>query len=121
MKRRGFAIWLVAVASFLLDAGSVPRDRDIVIRSHVIRLEPDRGIPGDIVTALGEQLDRTRVEELYLTDGSCTALVTIVQQNEVAIRFRIPTHIPSGRYRVVLLLAGRYSRGVEQTVVLTVL
>ena len=121
MKRRGFTIRLVTVGAFLLVAGSVARDSEILMRSRVIRLEPDTGRPGDVITALGEQLDRTRVEELYLTDGSCTALVNIVQQNEVLIRFRIPAHVPSGRYRVVLLPAGRYSRGVEQAVVLTIL
>ncbi len=121
MKLRAIAICAGAVTSLLLAGGSFYRDPGVAARSQVIRLEPDTGRPGDIITAFGEHLDRARVEELFLTDGERTALVTIVQQNEVSIRFRIPSRLASGRYRVVLQPVGRYTRGVEQQVVLTVL
>lgn len=119
MKFHRIAISAIVLASFALISGSYYRDPSG--RSRVIRLEPDTGRPGDVITAFGGQLDRTRVEELYLTDGECTALVTIVQQNEVSIQFRIPAKLASGRYRVVLLPPGRYSPGVEQQVILTVM
>jgi hypothetical protein len=121
MKLRGIAILFGAVASLLLAAGSFYRDPGVGARSRIIRLEPDTGRPGDVITAFGEQLDRPRVEDICLTDGERTALVTIIQQNDVSIRFRIPAKLASGRYKVVLVIAGRYYHGIEQQVILTVL
>jgi hypothetical protein len=89
-------------------------------RSRVLRLDPEAGSPGDLVTAYGEGLDRSRVADLLLTNGERTALVNIVQQNEVSIRFRIPRMLAKGRYTLILCF-GSCRQSVEQPVTLIVL
>src|SRR5262245_37709845 len=100
MRISKIAIWLVLVTFLAFCGGGF--SGDTLVRSRILRLDPDTGRPGDIIVAYGEQLDQSRVEELLLTNRNCTALVTIIQQNEVSIRFRIPAHLPAGRYTVVI-------------------
>ena len=121
MKTRRIAICFVVVESFLLSAGGSRSGPGTPSRSCIVRVEPDAGRPGDLITAYGGQLDQARVQDLLLTDGERSALVTIVQQNEVSIRFRIPARLSPGLYRVVILPSGRNSHGIEQSVTLRVL
>src|SRR5687768_10141093 len=121
MKTWRIGICFVVVTLFALCASVIPSEAGTPSHSRVFRLEPDSGRPGDIITAYGEQLGSARIQELLLTDGECTSLVTIIQQNEVSIRFRIPARLAPGRYKVVILPSGRYPQGVEQQVVLRVL
>ena len=71
-------------------------------RPSIVRLEPDSGKPGDTITAYGTSLDSSTVENIYLTDGTVTALVNIIEQNVTSLRFRIPTMLEKGRYTVVI-------------------
>ena len=79
-----------------------------------------RDKPGDTITAYGTSLDSSTVENLYLTDGTVTALVNIIEQNVMSIRFRIPTMLEKGRYTVVVRPAARYATALAQPVSLTV-
>jgi hypothetical protein len=89
-------------------------------RPSIVRLEPDSGKPGDTITAYGRSLDSSTVENIYLTDGTVTALVNIIEQNVTSIRFRIPTMLERGRYTVVVRPAARYATALAQPVSLTV-
>lgn len=86
----------------------------------IVSLEPDRGSPGDVITAYGESLDGSEVDNLSLTDGTVTSVVYIIEQNVTSIRFRIPAMLESGSYAVVIHPPGRYARALEQLVTLTV-
>ena len=121
MQIRRIALWFIAVVLFALCASVIRSDPGVPAGSRILRLDPDSGKPGDMISAYGDQLDQSKVEALLLSDGECAALVTIVQQNQVMIRFRIPAQLPSGRYRLVIQPVGRYAHGIEQQVTLLVL
>src|SRR5262245_40075425 len=119
IPRIGF--WSIALILSGLGATVMRSDSGVPVGSRILRLDPDSGRPGDIISAYGEQLDESKVEALFLSDGECTALVSIAQQNQEMIRFRIPAMLPSGRYRRVIQPVGRHSHGIEQQVTLRVL
>jgi len=119
MLSRRFKLWLLTIAIATVFA-SVFLAGTVSTRSSIVRLEPDSGSPGDVIIAYGVNLDSSRVEDLSLTDGNGHALVTIVQQSETSIRFRIPAMLTKGRYTLVIHPAGRYTTSIEQPVTLTV-
>ncbi len=121
MKNRRIGLFSIAVILLVLGTTVTRSDPGVTVQSRILRLDPDAARPGEIISAYGEQLDESKVEALFLSDGECTAIVTILQQNQVMIRFRIPAMMPSGKYTLLLRPAGRYSRNIEQQVILRVL
>jgi len=87
---------------------------------RISALEPDGGRPGDVITAHGHSLDRSRVEDLSLTAQERYLLVHILDQEETLIRFRIPASATPGRWTIVIHPVGKYSSGLQQPVTLTV-
>ena len=86
--------------------------------SKLVSVEPDTGKAGDAAVAKGENLEKAKIGELYLTDGSKDIKAVITEQSEGEIKFKIP-NTPAGRYRLMLLTANKASM-IEQPVVLTV-
>ena len=119
MPQRRFSFWFFAVilafvlASILL-AGAAS------VRSTISRLDPNYGRPDDLITAYGEHLGANNVADLSLTDERCYALVNITEQSETTIRFRIPSMLEKGDYKVLIHPVGRYTTSIEQRVTLTV-
>ena len=81
-------------------------------------MEPETGKVGDVVTAKGENLDKTKVGEIYLTDGAKDYKGTITEQSDTEIKFKVPK-VEAGRYRLMLLTANKASM-IEQPVMFTV-
>jgi IPT/TIG domain len=81
-------------------------------------LEPDTGKTGDMISVKGENLDKKSTGDLFLTDGSKDTKVSIAEQSETEIKFKIP-QIKPGRYHLAILTANKASI-IEQPVVLTV-
>lgn len=86
--------------------------------SRVASVEPDTGKAGDAVVAKGENLDKGKIGELYLTDGKNDVKVSMEAQSAEEIRFKIP-QCAAGRYHLMILTANKASM-IEQPVVLTV-
>ncbi len=86
--------------------------------SKLVSVEPDTGKVGDSVSAKGENLDKSKIGELYLTDGKNDVKAKITEQSESEIKFTVPK-IEAGRYRLMLLTAKKDSM-IEQPVVFTV-
>jgi hypothetical protein len=86
--------------------------------SKLVSVEPDSGKAGDAAVAKGENLAKSKIGELYLTDGTKDVKAVITEQSEGEIKFKIPT-APAGRYRLMLLTANKASM-IEQPVVITV-
>ena len=86
--------------------------------SKLVSVEPESGKEGDVASAKGENLDKTKICDIYLTDGSKDLKAVITEQNEGEIKFKIPK-AAAGRYRLMLLTANKSSM-IEQPVVLTV-
>jgi len=108
----GFASLLIALAlsPALVSFAGFPK---------VTNVEPEAGKVGDIVSAKGENLDKSSVAEAYLTDGSHDTKVEITEQTGAQIKFKVPQNIKAGRYRILMLTADKKSL-VEQPVVFTV-
>jgi hypothetical protein len=81
-------------------------------------VDPDTGKTGDMISAKGENLGKTYMSEMYLTDGQKDTKVTIDRQSDGEVQFKVPT-IKPGRYRLAILTANKASM-IEQPVVLTV-
>lgn len=83
-------------------------------------VDPDSGKRGDTVGAAGESIDKSKVEELYLTDGTNDFKVLIVEQSDALIKFKIPEKIKAGRYNLMIKTKGPDAKLLEQPVRLTV-
>jgi hypothetical protein len=86
--------------------------------SRVASVEPDTGKVGDEASAKGENLAKSKIGELYLTDGKNDVKAAIIEQSDTEIKFKIPK-IEPGRYRLMLVTAKKDSM-IEQPVVITV-
>jgi len=98
----GFAIVLCAYQAF-------PRCTSV---------EPDTAKSGDSISAKGENLGKSSIAELYLTDGQKDFRVAIAEQSDTELKFKVP-QVKAGRYHLAILTANRASM-IEQPVVLTV-
>jgi hypothetical protein len=81
-------------------------------------VDPDTAKTGDTVSISCENADKTKVADVYLTDGKDDTKVAVMERTEDKIKFQVPS-IKPGRYHVALLTANKASM-IEQPVVLTV-
>ena len=81
-------------------------------------VDPDTAKTGDTVNITCENVNKTTVADLYLTDGKDDTKIAVMERNEGKIKFQVPRLKP-GRYHVAFLTANKASM-VEQPVVLTV-
>lgn len=111
--KRGLpALAAVSFAVALLAQAPMPR---------MTAVEPTTGKVGDILTVSGENLEKTHVAELFLTDGKNDLKVPITEQAATSIKFRIPQNAKPGRFALMILTAGRDQKYIEQPVKVTVL
>jgi len=82
-------------------------------------VEPDIGKVGDMISAKGENLDKSSIGELYLTDGAHDLKMQITEQNETEVKFKVPLNTKARRYHLMVLTFDKKSI-VEQPVVFTV-
>ncbi len=81
-------------------------------------VDPDTAKTGDTVNITCENVNKTTVADLYLTDGKDDTKIAVMERNEDKIKFQVPRMKP-GRYHIAFLTANKASM-VEQPVVLTV-
>ena len=93
------------------------RNGDVTVLQGVI---PTEARPGDIVTVTGVALDDGHVKEIYLTNGEIDYRVEIIEQNNLAVRLRVPAKIPTGQMRFAIVVASRPEL-LEQPVFLKIL
>jgi hypothetical protein len=83
-------------------------------------VEPGSGKVGDILTVSGENLDKTQVAELYLTDGKKDTKVEMTEQTPKSITFKIPVKARPGRFALMVMTKGKETKLIEQPVKVTV-
>jgi hypothetical protein len=83
-------------------------------------INPESAKPGELVTVSGENLDKSRVTELYLTNGKVDLKVTITDQAATAIKFKVPEKAAPGRYTMMVLLPGEEPKLLEEPIHFTV-
>jgi hypothetical protein len=83
-------------------------------------LVPATAVPGTVVLAMGEYLDRLHVAEVYLTRGTVDTKVQVTAQSNTELKFKVPVDLESGRYSVTVLTASKVPMLLDQPVRLTV-
>src|SRR5947207_2079927 len=100
---------LVFVFIFLFAMQSASRgateDRQPLPTPVMRTVNPETVKAGEVATVSGEYLDKTRVSEVYLTDGNVDVKVEIVEQASGSLKFRVPGKTAAGRYNLMVLLA----------------
>jgi hypothetical protein len=87
---------------------------------RMTNVEPESGKVGDILTVSGDNLDKTQVAELYLTDGKKDTKVVMTEQTPTSIKFKIPVKARPGRFALMVLTTGKEPKLIEQPVKVTV-
>ena len=110
---------VVLLAAILLAqfAGAALRNSDVTVLQGVM---PTVARPGDVVTVTGFALGPDRLKEIYLTNGEVDYRVEIVEQNDLAVRLRVPAKIPAGQMRFAIVVVSRPEL-LEQPVLLKIL
>jgi IPT/TIG domain. len=104
-------VGVVLLAPHIASAQATPR---------LTSVEPSTGKAGDILNVTGENLEKSVMTELYLTDGKNDIKVEITEQSAKAVKFKIPGDAKPGRYALMVLTAGNDSKLIEQPVKVTV-
>lgn len=111
----GLLVTAVTVAA----VGSDNKDRPTGV-PLLSTVQPEQGKAGDLITAVGDYLDRSRLKELFLTNSDGDLQVEIVDQNEKLVKFKIPAKAAPGRYSLTVLMAGSEPTLLDQPVWLVV-
>lgn len=81
---------------------------------------PDVARSGDVLTVTGEYLDKARVAEVYLTDGTVEFKTPILEQAETTVKVKVPAQVKTGRLRLMVLTTGIEPQFLEQPVSVTI-
>ncbi len=117
LKVIGILAVLVLTAPLILRAV----DQPVPPTPHMKIATPETCQIGDIVTVTGENLDRTRVEAVYLTNGKEDWQVPVVEQKATMIKFKVPAEVKAGRMTIMVLMKGIEPVLIEQPVHVTIL
>ncbi len=109
--RWSFIALLTLVASLAVGQEAAPR---------MTSVEPGNGKVGSELTITGENLIKTVVAKVYLTDGKNDTEVQIVDQAATTLKFRIPKEAKPGRFSLMILTGGKEPKYIEQPVKVTV-
>src|SRR5437879_1006342 len=77
-------------------------------------VNPETVKAGAVATVSGEYLDKSRVSEVYLTDGTVDVKVEIVEQASGSLKFRVPEKTAAGRYNLMVLLTDEVPKLIEE-------
>lgn len=113
-----------SVLAFLTIAATEPAarasDKQWVPTPLMRTVSPDVVKPGDVVTVAGDYLDKTRVAEVYLTDGKNNTKVEVLEQTASEIKFKVPENAKPARLRLMVLTTGAEPQYLEQPVMVTI-
>lgn len=87
---------------------------------RLVTVDPVSAKAGEPVSVTGENLDKSSVVELYLTDGKNDIKVPMTEQSATAIKFTVPPAAKTGRYSLMVLTAGKDAKLIEQPVKLAI-
>jgi hypothetical protein len=87
---------------------------------RMMSVEPAAGKSGDELTVTGENLEKTNVADVFLTDGKNDLKVAITDQAPTTIKFKIPESAKPGRLALMILTRGKEPKLIEQPVKVTI-
>ena len=82
---------------------------------RMVSVDPANGKVGDVLAVTGENLAKTSVAKLYLTDGTHDLEVVMTEQTDTSIKFKIPAKA-TGRLSLMVLTTGKDAKLIEQPV-----
>jgi hypothetical protein len=106
------------VTPLLLATGMAAFAQSQIPRMNTV--DPGNGKAGDEITVAGENLEKTRVAKVYLTDGKNDVPLDLTEQSATSVKFKIPAKATAGRFALMLLTTGKEPKLIEQPVKLTV-
>ena len=77
-------------------------------------VNPETVKAGEVAVVSGDYLDKSRVAELFLTDGKADVKVEIVEQQKTELKFRVPAKTQSGRYNLLVLMVATEPMLIEE-------
>ncbi len=81
---------------------------------------PDSGKIGSVIQIQGRFLDKTKVDEVYLSDHTFDMKVKVLNQTDHSIEIRIPPFAKPGRLQLVVKTTGNDPDILEQPVYVTI-
>lgn len=108
---------LTLVLSLLCFAGAASLAAQVPVMNHVV---PESGKIGSVLRVHGVYLDKTKVDEVYLSDHTFDMKVKVLDQTDDSIEFRIPPFAKPGRLQLVVRTTGKEPVILEQPVYITV-
>ncbi len=109
---RGVIILLLAlITSASLAAQAMPQMKTV---------EPDTAKVGDVLSIVGENLDKANVDKVYLTDGTNDFEVTVTDWDSKAMKVKVPEKVKPGRLALMVLTKGKKPTYIEQPVKVTI-
>jgi hypothetical protein len=92
-----------------------------VLPTPVMRMvNPETVKAGETATAAGEYLDKSRVADVFLTNGQIDIKVEILAQSATAIKFKVPEKAEPGRYNMMVMMVSEEPKLIEEPARLTV-
>jgi len=92
----------------------------VPVSTQASRLEPVVAKPGVVLTITGVGLDKTRVDEVYLTDHRLDMKVKVLEQTEQTLKIRVPPFAKPGRQQLLLLIGGPKAAYLEMPLYVTI-
>jgi hypothetical protein len=108
---------LVLSLSLLCAGAAASLSAQVPLMNKVL---PDSGKIGSVLRIKGSFLDKTRVDEVYLTDHTFDMKCKVLDQTADYIEFRIPPSVKPGRLQLLVKTPGREPLLLEQPVYITV-
>jgi hypothetical protein len=103
------------VSTLLLAAGLTAWAQEGLPR--MLSVDPPSGKKGDTIVVSGENLDKAKVDKVFLTDGKNDTPVEVTEQTDTSIKFKIPDKAATGgRLAVMILTSGKDAKYIEQPV-----
>lgn len=115
MRPRLFAAILSATSVYAF-AGALPGDD----APQMTEISQKAAKPGEIITVSGLGLSTKNVDEVYLTDHKFDMRVKVLEQNDKAVKFRVPPFAKPGRMQLLFLSKGDQPKLLEQPVYLLI-
>jgi hypothetical protein len=94
--------------------GATTEDRQPLPTPVMRTVNPETVKAGAVATVSGEYLDKTRVAEVYLTDGNVDVKVEILAQTAGSLKFKVPDKTAAGRYNLMVLLVDEVPKLIEE-------
>jgi hypothetical protein len=110
---------VILMVAMPMTLGAVdPKDTRVPLMRTV---DPYTVKAGEVVTITGDNLDKARVAEVYLTlDSKKNIKIQVVEQSKESMKIKVPENLAAGRYRVVVLLTDVEPTFIEEPVRLVV-